>query len=147
MRFDHIGVVVADLAAGREALRDGCGVFRWTDPFEDPAIDVHVQFGVDPGGVCYELIAPRSERSPVSRALRTGTNITNHVAYLVPDLAQARERLLETGFAAVTEPKPAVAYAGAPIQFFLSPVFSLIELIEAPEHRHRYGTEDPAPAA
>lgn len=67
-------------------LRDQFAVAKWTHPFGDPVNDVHVQFGCDAAGTCYELIAPFSENSPVWRSLRTGNNITNHMAYIVADL-------------------------------------------------------------
>jgi methylmalonyl-CoA/ethylmalonyl-CoA epimerase len=38
--------------------------------------------------------------------------------------------------------RPAIAYGGRLIQFFVAPSRLMIELIEAPEHEHRY--EQPA---
>jgi len=142
MIFDHIGIVVTELSDGRTVLRESLGPRAWTEEFADPVNDVHVQFGRDAAGLCYELIAPFSPKSPVRRALRTGANITNHVAYRVADLASQRERLLGLDFSLVADARPAVAYGGALIQFFMSPVFSLVELIEAPYHEHRYIAED-----
>lgn len=138
MRFDHIGIVVSDLAHGRQVLQDALGLDRWTQSFTDPVNDVLVQFGTAAEGPCYELVAPLSPASPVRRALRTGSNITNHVAYLVGDLDAQAARLFDQAFAPVAEARPAVAYGNARIQFFMSPIFSLIELIEAPGHRHHY---------
>jgi methylmalonyl-CoA/ethylmalonyl-CoA epimerase len=138
VRFDHIGIIVADLPAGLQMLRDQFAVAKWTHPFSDPVNDVHVQFGCDAAGTCYELIAPFSKNSPVWRSLRTGNNITNHVAYIVADLSAARDKLLAADFSPVSDPNPAVAYGGANIQFFMSPIFSLVELIEAPGHQHQY---------
>jgi methylmalonyl-CoA/ethylmalonyl-CoA epimerase len=138
VRFDHIGIIVADLAVGRRMLRDQFAMAKWTQPFSDSVNDVHVQFGCDAAGTCYELIAPFSVSSPVRRSLRTGNNITNHVAYLVPNLAAARDKLVAANFSPVSDPNPAVAYGGAHIQFFMSPIYSLVELIEAPDHRHHY---------
>jgi methylmalonyl-CoA/ethylmalonyl-CoA epimerase len=146
MRFDHIGIIVAGLPGGLQMLRDQFAVAKWTRPFSDPVNDVHVQFGCDATGTCYELIAPFSAKSPVWRSHRTGTNITNHVAYVVADLAVARDKLIAADFSPVSDPSPAVAYGGAQIQFFMSPIFSLVELIEAPDHQHQYqeGTYPPA---
>ena len=121
-------------------FRDQFGVSRWTQPFTDPVNDVYVQFGRDAQGVCYELVAPLSKESPVRRALRTGHNITNHLAYLVVDLAAARDRLIAADFSPIADQKPAIAYGGRSIQFFMSPIFSLVELIEAPGHLHEYET-------
>jgi methylmalonyl-CoA/ethylmalonyl-CoA epimerase len=40
MQFDHIGLVVSDMAEGREFLEGMFGVDRWTEVFEDPGIGV-----------------------------------------------------------------------------------------------------------
>jgi methylmalonyl-CoA/ethylmalonyl-CoA epimerase len=138
MHFDHIGIVVADLSLGRSTLEIGYGVTSWTDEYDDAINDVWVQFGRDATGICYELIAPLSSSSPVLRAQRQGTNITNHLAFTVPSLDHQREKLILHGFHPLADPKPAVAYGGARIQFFLSPINSLIELVEAPGHNHLY---------
>ena len=138
MQFDHIGLVVRNLADGRAALEALLLVHEWTTEVIDPGNCVCVQFGRDPSGVCYELIAPLGADSPITKALSSGKNILNHVAYLVPDLAVGRERLRAAGAAPTAEPKPALAYGGRSIQFFVTPMRFIIELIEAPGHEHRY---------
>jgi len=45
---------------------------------------------------------------------------------------------LAADFSLLSDPNPAVANGGASIQFFMSPIFSLVELIEAPDHQHQY---------
>ena len=138
MKFDHIGVTTTGLLAGRALLGDALGVTRWTEAFDDPVNDIWVQFGTDASGTCYELLAPRSERSPINRVLSKKINVLNHVAYLVDDLAARAERLVRVGFAAVAPAKPAIAYGNRPIQFFVSRSRLLVEMIEAPGHQHRY---------
>jgi methylmalonyl-CoA/ethylmalonyl-CoA epimerase len=138
MQFDHIGVIASSLEAGRAALNAVSQIPRWTEEFADPVNQVYVQFGADSSGICYELIVPFGESSPARQALNTGRNILSHVAYLVPDLAKERDRLRAAGAVATSDPKPAVAYGGNQIQFFVTPMRIMIELIEAPGHRHRY---------
>lgn len=138
MQFDHIGVVVATLEQGRAHLGAVLGIVQWTMEFTDPLILVHVQFGRDRHGLCYEIVAPFGEKSPVLRTLRKADRILNHTAYLVPDLASAAERLLQSGCIQATQPTQAVAYGGALVQFVMTPVGFLLELIEAPDHRHAY---------
>ncbi len=121
-------------------LADAFLIERWTEVFEDPVNDVFVQFGIDGSGICYETVAPLSAQSPVRRALADGVNIVNHTAYLVADLAQEAARLRRLGFLPVAAPKPAIAYNNAHIQFFMSRTRLLFELIEAPEHVHRFVT-------
>ena len=138
MIFDHIGVTTSTLDAGRTLLESSVGVQAWTAPFEDSLNQVWVQFGHDASGICYELVAPLSDRSPVTQVLSQKINVLNHVAYRVPDLAAHAARLGQAGFAQVAPARPAIAYAGALIQFFVSRNRLLIELIEAPDHQHRY---------
>ena len=137
-RFDHIGVVVAELAAGRELLGAMFDVSQWTEVFEDAGIGVLVQFGRGETGPCYELIAPFGDASPITGSLRGGRNILNHVAYLVADLDAEGARMLEQGCISTNAPQPAVAYGGRRVQFWMSPLRFLVELIEAPEHEHVY---------
>jgi len=138
MKFDHIGITTADLAVGRRLLEGSVYVGSWTQAFEDPVNDVWVQFGQDQSGLCYELVAPLSERSPIRRVLAQKVNTLNHVAYLVDDLAAQAARLVTLGFVEVAEARPAVAYGNRPIQFLVSQSRLLIELIEAPDHRHEF---------
>jgi methylmalonyl-CoA/ethylmalonyl-CoA epimerase len=110
----------------------------WTVEFSDSINGVVCQFGRDVSGVCYELLEPIGESSPVFPALQSGRAILNHTAYLVDDLAAAGERLHRHGCARTAEPRPAVAYGGCRIQFFVTPLRFVIELIEAPGHEHAY---------
>ena len=130
-RFDHIGLVVGDLAAGRESLGSTLDVSHWTEIFEDAGIGVLVQFGRGETGPCYELIAPFGKTSPIAGSLRGGRNILNHVAYLVTDLNVEAARMLEQGCISTGAAQPAVAYGGRRIQFWMSPLRFLVELIEA----------------
>jgi methylmalonyl-CoA/ethylmalonyl-CoA epimerase len=136
MKFDHIGIVVADIAAGQDFFRNVFHISAWSSVVEDDGIGVAVQFGRDRAGVCYELVAPLRDNSPVSRSLAEGVNIINHVAYLVADLDAEAKRLRALGFFPASRPGPAVAYNGARIQFFVSEMRMIVELIEAIDHQH-----------
>jgi methylmalonyl-CoA/ethylmalonyl-CoA epimerase len=138
MRFDHIGIVAPSLDAGRAELQGIFEIRRWTETYTDRVNQTYAQFGMDSSGICYELIAPLGDDSPIAKALKTGKNILNHVAYLVPDLAKAHERMRAVGAFPTSEPNAAVVYGGNRIQFFITPMRFVIELIEAPEHRHQY---------
>jgi methylmalonyl-CoA/ethylmalonyl-CoA epimerase len=138
LQFDHIGLVVSDMAEGRTFLEDMFGIDRWTKVFEDPGIGVYVQFGSAAEGPCYELISPLGEASPVATALKRGINILNHVAYLTEDLDADANRLQALGSMITGPAKPAVAYGGARVQFWITPQRFMVELIEAPGHEHTY---------
>lgn len=139
MRFDHVGIITTGLAAGRSLLEGVAGVQAWTGPFEDQVNDVWVQFGRDASGLCYELVAPLSDRSPITRVLTQRVNTLNHLAYLVDNLKEQAKHLAAVGFVEVAEARPAIAYGNRPIQFFVSQSRMLIELIEAPDHQHSFG--------
>jgi methylmalonyl-CoA/ethylmalonyl-CoA epimerase len=139
LEFDHIGLIVADLTAARAFLEAALGIACWTPITDDPGIRVSVQFGsASDSAVVYELIAPLGEDSPIAAALRQGKSILNHVAYLTPDLAASAAHLRALGCFAAGEPKPALAYHGRLIQFWVSPLRFIIELIEKPGHRHPF---------
>lgn len=140
MKFDHVGVVTPTIEVGRDQARSVLNIERWTDVFTDTGIDVHVQFGLDESGICYELIAPLSGDSPVMQALTSGARILNHVAYLVDDLDREARRLVASRCLAAGPARPAIAYKGANVQFFITPMRFMVELIEAPDHFHDFGT-------
>jgi len=137
-KFDHLGLVTKSLAKGRRGIGESLGVAGWTAEIEDPVNGVRLQFGRDRAGVVYELLEPLDEKSPVYPALTSGRAILNHVAYLVPDLAGAADVLCSGGAVPVSEPKPAIAYGGARIQFFVTSVRMIVELVEAPRHQHLF---------
>lgn len=141
-RFDHVGVVVRSLGKARARFETMLGIANWTAEVEDETNGVRILFGRDPSGMVYELLEPLDEASPVHRALKSRTNLLNHSAYLVPDLASAAEHLRTAGSMPVAEPRPAIAYGGAPIQFFVTADGIVLELIEAPDHRHPFARRD-----
>jgi methylmalonyl-CoA/ethylmalonyl-CoA epimerase len=141
MQFDHLGLVVRSVAKGRTVLTNILGIANWTREFHDPINGVVLQFGRDPAGVCYELLEPLNESSPVYPALAGGKAILNHVAYRVTDLVADSERMRRAGCAPTSEPKPATAYGGRLIQFYVTPLRFVIELIEAPQHVHDFLSE------
>src|SRR5580658_6949021 len=112
MKFDHVGVTTTDLAAGRALLEGSAGIREWTAEFRDEINEVWVQFGRCGAGMCYELVAPLSELSPITRVLSRKINVLNHLAYLVEDLPANRARLMAMEFVPVAEARPAVAYGG-----------------------------------
>ena len=138
MKFDHIGITTTDLANGRKLLGEAIGVREWTSAYCDEINDVWVQFGRCSSGICYELVAPLTPRSPISPVLSKKINVLNHIAYLVDDLAGSAAHLVASGLVPVGPARPAIAYGGCPIQFFVSQSRLLIELVEAMGHSHSY---------
>ncbi len=136
MKFDHIGIVVPSLKAGREHLAAVFRIADWSDEITDEVNGVYAQFGRDGSGICYEVIAPLGEDSPMARVLVAKDRILNHVAYLVPDLDAAAARLRKARCMPLGAPKPGIAFGGNRLQFFISPLAFILELIEAPAHEH-----------
>ncbi len=144
MKFDHIGVIADTLNRGRTALEGCFDIQGWTTEFCDGTNCVYVQFCHDSSGICYEVVAPLDDKSPVMTALLARHNVLNHVAYLVDDLTIECTRLRMAAVYPVGPPKPAIAYGGRNIQFFVTPLRFIIELIEAPHHAHVFDWEAPA---
>jgi methylmalonyl-CoA/ethylmalonyl-CoA epimerase len=135
-RFDHIGVVVPTLAEGRTHLSRLFGITRWTREFDDAIHHVRAQFGQDSSGLCYETLCPLGDRSPVLRALQRGERVLNHLAYLVDDLESSAAQLVHCGCVPTGAANAGIAYGGNPVQFFVSPLKFMIELVEAATTQH-----------
>lgn len=131
MQFDHIGVFVKTLDQGRARLQEMLPIAKVGQVFHDPLLKVSVQFLHDTGGICYELVAPNGEGNPVDAMLAEKRNILNHVAYKVADFDAGVEHLRKAGCMPLGMPQPALAFGGARVVFFLTPLRMIIELIEA----------------
>lgn len=136
--FDHIGVVVPAVDWGRPRLAPLWGVNAWTRVFTDPIHGVTVQFGRDASNIVYELVAPLGEDAPISQALKKGQNLLNHVAYRTPDLLTAAAVLRGQGCIPLGLPAPAVAFGGQPVQFFLTPLRIILEVVQGAATVHRF---------
>lgn len=136
MIFDHLGLVVNDLATGRDKLSRLLPIDEWSEEIADPGIGVWVQFGRDLSGFRYELVAPLARPSPVCEALKSGKNILNHLAYRVAELDRGASHLRAEGAIPLGPAKSAVAFAGARVMFFLTSLGFVVELVEGLEHAH-----------
>lgn len=136
--FDHIGIVAKNVDKAARALAATIGAAESTQRFDDEVLGVSVRFIRDPSGTVYELIAPFGEQSPVAKTLASKTNLLNQIAYRTSSLAESVEALRQHGNLPVGPAKPAKAFGGAKVQFLLSELGFLIELIEAPAHRHTF---------
>ena len=130
MDFDHIGVFVPDIDQARTKLDAILPGRRWGEVFDDEILHARICFGEDLSGLRYELVAPLGSPNPVSGVLASGRNILNHVGYRVRDINAAAETLRATGAVPTGPPKPAVAFGGALVMFFLTDLGFIIELIE-----------------
>lgn len=134
LRLHHVGIIVAELDIGARHLDLMIPGLAWSEPLSDPLQEVVVRFAAHSGHALplYEVIAPVSDTAPVRQALKQRRDVVNHLAYLCGDLAAERERLREIGCLPLGEPKPGAVYGQALVQFFYTPIGSLMELIEHP---------------
>jgi methylmalonyl-CoA/ethylmalonyl-CoA epimerase len=130
MRFDHIGVFVADIEHGRAFLRTLLPIARESETIHDPLLQVAVQFLYDMSGICYELVAPNGPKNPVETVLKTRKNVLNHVAYRVDKIEPKLAELRDAGCLPITEARPAVAFGGRRVIFLYTPLNFIIELVE-----------------
>lgn len=126
MQFDHIGLMVPNLACRAAYCRDMLGLSRFSMAVEEP----QQQFVYDEHGLCYELVAPAGEESPVVLLLKTRCNVINYMACRVPCLAESAARLRDQRHLPLGPSQPAIAFDGSHVQFFLSPLGHIVELIE-----------------
>jgi methylmalonyl-CoA/ethylmalonyl-CoA epimerase len=130
MQFDHLGVFVKTLEQGRVVLESIVPIAAVSTPFHDPLLKVSVQFLRDTSGVRYEIVAPNGQDNPVDAVLSEQRNILNHVAYRANDFDAQVARLRKARCMPLGEPRPAVAFGGARVMFFLTPLRMIVELIE-----------------
>ena len=143
MKFDHLGVVVPSLELGRDHFFKIYNIKEFTDEFTDELNGVYVQFCRDDKGVCFELVAPINDQSPICNALTKKVNTLNHIAYLVEDIDKQFSKALNDEFIVLGMPQKAIAYNMKKIQFFYSEKFGYcLELIESSRHAHVFHSLD-----
>jgi methylmalonyl-CoA/ethylmalonyl-CoA epimerase len=140
LMFDHVGIVAKDVDKAARALAATIGASESTQRFDDEMLGVSVRFIRDRAGMVYELIAPFGQESPVAKTLASKTNLLNQIAYRTSSLAESVAALRDQGNLPVGPARPAMAFGGAKVQFLLSELGFLIELIESPNHFHVFGT-------
>lgn len=134
LAFDHIGVVVRDLSEGRRQIEATLPIVAVSPAYADEGLGVSVQFFRDASGVVFELIAPLGDASPVANTLGQSHRL-NQLAYRCGDIEAAAVSLRRARAVPLGPPAPAVAFGGARVQFFWSPLGHVIELVETQEPR------------
>ena len=119
--FHHIGMAVRSI---EEAVP---GLTVVTDPVQRVSIGF-VEFS----GLTVELIEPASENSPIDESLEKGNKIL-HVCIEVPSITNALDECKLHGFRRISEAVPATVFENRKIVWVFSPIFGLVELLEAKE--------------
>ncbi|WP_373504767.1 VOC family protein [Aestuariivirga sp.] len=136
--LDHVGLLTPDVDKATAEFARVLNATAATRRFDDEILTVSVRFLRGPDGMVYEMIAPLGGNSVVSAALRKGQSIINQLAYRTASIADDTAALKPQGFMPLGPAKPAIAFGGAPVQFLLSPMGFIVELIEAPDHVHDF---------
>lgn len=128
----HIGYLVSDIPAAAREFVDRFGYRVESAIVEDTIQTARVQFLRQPGAAHWlELIAPsNSKSSKLSKALELGGGL-HHLCYEVADLAQASEKLRFSGMLPLGEPRPAAAFSGRLIAWYMDRAKLLVELVES----------------
>lgn len=71
----------------------------------------------DDNSLCYELVAPADEESPVPLVLKIRRNVINHLVYRVTSLQESASAISQ----------PSISFGCVHDQFFLSPLGHIIE--------------------
>jgi methylmalonyl-CoA/ethylmalonyl-CoA epimerase len=113
-RLDHVGIAVANLAAGRALYERVLGLqVVHEEVIEDQGVH---ELLFRTGDSFVQLVAPLGPDTPVGRFLaRRGEGI-HHVGYLVPEVAAAVRELRAEGLE-VIDPAPRIGSGGTTIAF------------------------------
>ncbi|MFM1950405.1 MAG: hypothetical protein RL418_92 [Actinomycetota bacterium] len=131
MKFDHVGLSVADLDA-QVAWYAASLSLRATMPFEVPPLQLRGCFMVNEQGVVLELLERQGSRpglqanSPVEALLTRGYG---HLALRVEDVESTYRKLVELGAKPIHQPQPAPE-PGVMFAFVADPEGNLIELLD-----------------
>jgi len=128
--FDHIGVVVSDLATGEDNLRALFPIVDCSSVYHDELINVSIKFLIDKSGIRYELIAPLNKKSPLYSVLKSKKDVINHVAYKTSCFEQTIEHYKKNGCFQLGKPVSAIAFDGKRVVFFLTRIGAIVELVE-----------------
>jgi methylmalonyl-CoA/ethylmalonyl-CoA epimerase len=124
-RFHHCGLAVSSIEKALPGIMHVSGCSEPPVIYEDPIQRVRVAFVGE-----LELVEPCGEDSPVAEVVRKGGGLY-HVCYEVDNLESAIERARAERCLLISEPQPAVAFAGRRIAFLMTPKYLLVEYVEA----------------
>jgi len=130
LRLHHLGYATADIPPVAETYVRRYGYERATEVIHDPKQTALVQFLKLPGENTYlEFVAPDGPGSKLAAAAKRGGGL-NHLCYSAGRLEDAIAHLEANGMRLISDPKPAVAFAGRRICWLLGPDKLPVELVE-----------------
>jgi methylmalonyl-CoA/ethylmalonyl-CoA epimerase len=132
-RLNHVAIAVPDLAAGVSTYGGVLGA-KVSAVQALPEHGVRLVF-VELPNTKIELLEPLGEGSPIAAFLeRNPAGGIHHVCYEVPDISDARDRLIAEGARVLGDGTPKIGAHGNPVLFLHPKDFlgTLVELEEVP---------------
>lgn len=130
MKFHHIGIFVKTIEEGDIFFKKILKIEKQSNIFEDYNIGVKVKFLYDHSNMCYEIVAPLTEKNPVDSVLNSKKNILNHIAYKSNNFEMDIEKLRSVNCIPISKVFNAKAFKDSKVIFFLTSIGYIIELIE-----------------
>jgi methylmalonyl-CoA/ethylmalonyl-CoA epimerase len=131
-RLNHVAIVVPDLAAAADVYRKTLGA-KVSDMVDQPEHGVTTVF-IELPNTKIELLGEFGDNSPIAGFLKRNPNGgIHHLCYEVPDIKEARDRLLAGGARVLGDGEPKIGAHGKPVLFLHPKDFcgTLVELEEA----------------
>jgi methylmalonyl-CoA/ethylmalonyl-CoA epimerase len=131
-RLNHVAIVVPDLAAAADVYRTTLGA-KVSDMVDQPEHGVTTVF-IELPNTKIELLGELGDNSPIAGFLKRNPNGgIHHLCYEVPDIKEARDRLLAGGARVLGDGEPKIGAHGKPVLFLHPKDFcgTLVELEEA----------------
>ena len=132
INFHHIGIFVSNISVGEGFLSKSVNAEVTGPTVTDDIIGVEILFMQDCKGLLYEIVAPHGPDSPVHGVLKRGKDLLNHLAYVTTDFETEIISHRKLGCIPLGPPLPAVAFSGAKVIFFMTPLGYIHEIIEGP---------------
>jgi methylmalonyl-CoA/ethylmalonyl-CoA epimerase len=130
LRLHHVGYATKEIEPIAETYIARFGYEVSTGLIHDPLQTAFVQFLRLPGEPTYlEFVAPDGPTSKLSAQAKRGGGL-NHLCYATGSLEAAIAHLESNGMKLISDPKPAVAFAGRRICWLLGWDQVPIELVE-----------------
>jgi len=131
-RLNHVAIVVPDLAAALEIYRRRLGA-KVSEMVDQPEHGVTTVF-IELPNTKIELLGALGKNSPIAGFLERNPNGgIHHLCYEVPNILEARDRLLAKGARVLGTGEPKIGAHGKPVLFLHPKDFcgTLVELEEA----------------
>jgi methylmalonyl-CoA/ethylmalonyl-CoA epimerase len=131
-RLNHVAIAVPDLKAAAEIYRNALGA-KVSEEVDQPEHGVTTVF-IELPNTKIELLGVLGDNSPIAGFLERNPNGgIHHLCYEVPNVREARDRLVARGARVLGQGDPKIGAHGKPVLFLHPKDFcgTLVELEEA----------------